>query len=223
MLIHLNVRDYALIDRLELDFGAGFTVLTGETGAGKSILIEALGLALGDRADAGVVRQGAERAEVVATVELGGNEPARRWLAGQSLDDGDEAILRRVVGADGRSKAFINGSPAPLASLRALGALLIDVHGQHEHHALLEREHQLALLDGYAGHPELTLVNVPTAFIQSGVRLLKELGTYVLSGGTLDPGDLMQLRADLPFLVGITEGPEAAEGTLPTLRVVLLA
>jgi len=155
MLTHLDVRNYALIDRLSLDLAAGFTVLTGETGAGKSILIEALGLALGDRADAEVVRQGAERAEISATISLDDNEPARRWLVEQALDGEDDCILRRVVGADGRSKAFINDSPVPLASLRAFGSLLIDIHGQHEHHALLEREHQANLLDGYARHRPL--------------------------------------------------------------------
>lgn len=155
MLTQLDISNYALIERLELGFAPGLTVLTGETGAGKSILIGALSLALGERADSGVVRQGAERAEVAATISLAGNEAARDWLRGQELDDGDECILRRTVAADGRSRAFINGSTVPLASLRALGVLLIDIHGQHEHHSLLEREHQGGLLDGYARHPGL--------------------------------------------------------------------
>lgn len=155
MLTQLDISNFALIERLELGFGPGLTVLTGETGAGKSILIGALSLALGNRADSGVVRQGAERAEVAATISLDGNEDARRWLREQELEDGEECILRRTVSADGRSRAFINGSTVPLASLRALGVLLIDIHGQHEHHSLLEREHQAALLDGYARHPGL--------------------------------------------------------------------
>src|SRR5690606_29532013 len=155
MLAHLDIRDYALIEHLALDLEPGLTVLTGETGAGKSILIEALGLALGDRADSSVVRKGAARATVSATVTLDANSPARRWLEEQALDEGGECLLRRVIGADGRSRAFINGNPVPLASLRALGMLLIDIHGQHAHHALLGRDHQLALLDGYAGHPDL--------------------------------------------------------------------
>jgi DNA repair protein RecN (Recombination protein N) len=155
MLTHLHIRDYALIDRLEIDLEGGFTVLTGETGAGKSILIEALGLALGDRADSGVIREGAGRAEVIATIRLDGNEDARRWLAEEQLDDGDECLLRRTVSTDGRSKAWINGSPVPLTALRGLGELLIDIHGQHEHHSLLGRDHQAALLDGFANHPAL--------------------------------------------------------------------
>lgn len=155
MLTQLDIRDYALIDRLELSFANGLTVLTGETGAGKSILIGALSLAFGDRADSGVVREGAKRAEVAATVCLAGNEAALCWLREQDLDDGEECILRRVIGADGRSRAWINASTVPLSSLRALGVLLIDIHGQHEHHSLLGREHQGALLDGYARHPGL--------------------------------------------------------------------
>lgn len=155
MLAQLDIQDYALIDRLELSFANGLTVLTGETGAGKSILIGALSLAFGDRTDSGVVREGARRAEVAATVRLANNEAALRWLREQDLEDGEECILRRVIGADGRSRAWINGSTVPLSSLRALGVLLIDIHGQHEHHSLLGREHQAALLDGYARHPEL--------------------------------------------------------------------
>jgi DNA repair protein RecN (Recombination protein N) len=155
MLLQLDIRDYALIERLELAFSPGFTVLTGETGAGKSILIGALSLAFGDRADSGVIREGAQRAEVAATVSLSGNESALDWLREQDLDDGEECILRRVVSGDGRSRAWINGSTVPLSSLRALGMLLIDIHGQHEHHSLLQREHQAALLDGYARHPAL--------------------------------------------------------------------
>ncbi len=155
MLAHLHIRDYALIDRLEIDLRGGFTVLTGETGAGKSILIEALGLALGDRAGGGVIREGAERTDVNATVALEGNDDARRWLAEQQLDDGDECLLRRTVSTDGRSKAWINGTPVPLTALRELGALLIDIHGQHEHHSLLGRDHQATLLDGFANHAAL--------------------------------------------------------------------
>ncbi len=205
MLTHLNIRDYALIERLELDFTAGLTVLTGETGAGKSILIGALGLALGERADSGVIRQGAERAEVAATITVDDNEAARRWLQEQDLDSGDECVLRRVVGSDGRSRAFINGSTVPLASLRALGVLLIDIHGQHEHHSLLEREQQCQLLDGYARHAGLL------AAVESGYRNWRRLGGEIAeieamiagNGGELEllryqatELDALDLRAD---------------------------
>lgn len=160
MLTHLHIRNYALVDELELALAAGFTVLTGETGAGKSILIEALGLTLGDRADAGVIRHGAERAEVTATLTVADNAAASAWLREQELETGDgaECILRRTITADGRSRAWINGSTVPIQTLRELGALLVDVHGQHEHHSLLKREHQLALLDGYAAQPALLSV-----------------------------------------------------------------
>jgi DNA repair protein RecN (Recombination protein N) len=194
MLVHLDIRNYALIDRLDLDLSGGFTVLTGETGAGKSIIIEALGLALGDRADAGVVRSGAERAEVAATLLLGSNEPARRWLSEQALDGDDTCLLRRIVGADGRSRAFINGSPVPLTSLRSLGALLIDIHGQHEHHSLLEREHQTDLLDGYAGHRAL---NERVAALYGAWRdLHRSIGEAeaMLGAGTGGQADLLRYQ-----------------------------
>lgn len=174
MLTHLHVRNYVLVDDLELDLNAGFTVLTGETGAGKSILIDALGLALGDRADSGIIRHGAERAEVTVTFSLADNAAARRWLTDHELEDGDdECVLRRTVSADGRSKAYVNGSVAPIQTLRELGALLMDVHGQHEHHSLLRREHQLALLDSYAAHP--ALVSQVEQDYQAWRRLTREL------------------------------------------------
>lgn len=149
MLTHLHISDFAIVDRLDLDFKAGMTVLTGETGAGKSILIDALGLALGDRADTGVIREGCARAEVAAAFDIGDAPAARAWLAEQELDEEGECVLRRTLSAEGRSKGYINGRPAPMQSLRELGELLIDIHGQHEHQSLLRPEVQTALLDGY--------------------------------------------------------------------------
>lgn len=149
MLRNLTIRDYAIIDELELEFDSGFTVLTGETGAGKSILVEALGLVLGDRADTGAVRHGAERAEITAEFDLDGATAA--WLREHDLADG-ECILRRVVGADGRSRGFVNGTPAPLTLMRELGERLVDIHGQHEHQSLVRRDAQLALVDAHGGH-----------------------------------------------------------------------
>lgn len=156
MLTHLHIRNYALVDRLELELAGGFTVLTGETGAGKSILLGALGAALGERADTAAIRHGAARAEVVASLDVSDNPAAAAWLAEHELDDGEECLLRRTLSAEGRSKAYINGSPVTLQSLRTLGELLVDIHGQHEHQSLLRREHQLELLDGFAGHHERT-------------------------------------------------------------------
>ncbi len=146
MLLNLSVRDFVVVQALELDFGPGFTVLTGETGAGKSILIDALQMALGERADPDVIREGAQRAEVAAEFRVG--QPALRWLAEAGIGcEGDVALLRRTVDAGGRSRAFINGSPVTLAQLRDLGELLVDIHGQHAHQSLLRPAAQLQLLD----------------------------------------------------------------------------
>lgn len=151
MLAHLSVRNYLLVESLELDFAPGLTVLTGETGAGKSILVDALALALGDRAEGGVVRQGAARAEISAEFIIDTLPQLRGWLdaAGFSADE-DTLILRRVVDAGGRSRAFINGSAAPLAQLKEAAEFLLDIHGQHAHHALLRPAAQRDVLDAYA-------------------------------------------------------------------------
>jgi len=155
MLTHLQIRNFALVDRLDLEIGSGFTVLTGETGAGKSILIEALGLALGDRADSTVIREGEERAEVSANFELATDGITRAWLAEHDLDDDGQCLLRRTLSREGRSKAFINGRPVPLQLLRDIGEQLVDIHGQHEHQSLLKRDCQLQLLDEFGGHGDL--------------------------------------------------------------------
>ncbi|HFD80173.1 MAG TPA: DNA repair protein RecN [Gammaproteobacteria bacterium] len=155
MLLSLHIRDFAIIDELELELRPGMTALTGETGAGKSILLDALGLLLGDRADASTVRQGCERAEVSAGFDLNAIEAARAWLEERELDSDGECQLRRVVHREGRSRAYINGSPVPLQSMRQLGELLVDVHGQHEHQSLMRREQQRQLLDSHGGHGPL--------------------------------------------------------------------
>lgn len=153
MLAHLSVRNFAIVERLDLELRAGMTVLTGETGAGKSILIDALSLTLGERANTKVLRSGAEQAEVVAVFELTPQCEAACYLAEQELASADsECILRRIVGADGRSRAHINGRPVPLQTLRELGDLLVDIHGQHEHQSLLKAAVQRRILDEYAGH-----------------------------------------------------------------------
>ena len=155
MLKRMHIRDLAIVSSLEVEFQPGMTVLTGETGAGKSILIDALGLVLGDRADNTMIRADAGRAEITAMFTLQGLPEACRWLAEHALDDGDDCILRRVLVREGSSRAFINGSPIPLKSLQALGEMLVDIHGQHAHQSLLRRDHQRDLLDGYAGHGNL--------------------------------------------------------------------
>jgi DNA repair protein RecN (Recombination protein N) len=150
MLKFLSIRDFVIVSSLELDFAAGFTALTGETGAGKSILIDALSLALGERGDATMVRAGCERAEICA--EFDASAAVQSWLATQDLagDDG-VCLLRRVLEAGGRSRGFINGRPATLQQLRELGEMLLAIHGQHAHQALLRADAQRELLDSYAG------------------------------------------------------------------------
>ena len=149
MLRTLSIRDFVIVERLELEFENGFTVLTGETGAGKSILIDALALVLGERADAIVVREGAERAEIAAEFEAGEGSPLAGWLAERELAADGACLVRRVIDATGRSRAFVNGSPVTLAQLREAGEFLVDIHGQHEHQSLLRAAAQRVLLDAY--------------------------------------------------------------------------
>jgi DNA repair protein RecN (Recombination protein N) len=148
MLTHLQIRDFAIAESVEIEFGRGFTTLTGETGAGKSILVDALMLAVGGRADSGAVRHGAERAEVSATFAVRNNAAALAWLDEQSIAHDGECQLRRVVGVDGRGRAYLNGQTVPVQSLRTLGELLVDVHGQLEFQALSRKGYQRATLDG---------------------------------------------------------------------------
>ena len=152
MLRHLSIRDFVIVDQLELEFEAGFGALTGETGAGKSILLDALGLALGGKAEAGVVRAGQARAEIVAEFDLPADGPLRDWLVEQEIEADDGCVLmRRVIESGGRSRAWLNGSPVVLAQMRAAGEWLADIHGQHAHHALLRGDAQLALVDAHGG------------------------------------------------------------------------
>ncbi|MDR6840803.1 DNA repair protein RecN [Pseudoxanthomonas sacheonensis] len=154
MLRHLALKDFAVVRSAELEFGPGMTVISGETGAGKSLLVDALGFLSGLRADSGVVRHGAERAELSAEFGLDAAAPALAWLRDNELDnepdDGRDCQLRRVIRADGGSRAFINGRSVTLAQLTELAGLLVEIHGQHEHQALLSRASQLELLDAYA-------------------------------------------------------------------------
>lgn len=151
MLMNLQVRDFAIVEVIDIEFDSGMTVLTGETGAGKSILVDALGLVLGERGSAKLVRDGAKRAEFSAEFDISGLKSASDWLHGQSLDVDGECLLRRIINADGRSRAFINGNPVPLAQLKTLGELLLDIHGQHFHQSLARRPVQRELLDHFGG------------------------------------------------------------------------
>jgi DNA repair protein RecN (Recombination protein N) len=155
MLAHLSVNNFAIVKSLQLELAVGMTTITGETGAGKSIAIDALGLCLGGRAEASMVRQGEEKTDVSAAFQLEHNINATRWLEDNELLDGSECILRRIITKEGRSRAFINGNPVPLSQLKALSQLLINIHGQHAHQHLMKSEHQMSMLDQYAGHHDL--------------------------------------------------------------------
>ena len=151
MLTHLSIRDIVLIEKLEIDFARGLTVLTGETGAGKSILLDALSLALGARGDAGLVRHGAVQGHITAVFDLIAEHPARAVLLENAIEDDGDIILRRVQSADGKSRVFVNDQPASVALLRALGAALVEIHGQHDDRALVSPEAHRALLDAFGG------------------------------------------------------------------------
>ncbi|MCE1236827.1 MAG: DNA repair protein RecN [Hyphomicrobiales bacterium] len=151
MLAALSIRDIVLIERLEIDFTRGLTVLTGETGAGKSILLDSLALALGGRGDAGLVRHGAAQGQVTAVFDVAADHPARRFLAENDIEAVGEVIVRRVQTADGRTRAFLNDSPVSATLLREVGERLVEIHGQHDDRALIdEREHR-RLLDAFGG------------------------------------------------------------------------
>lgn len=156
MLQELNIQNLALIEKLQLNFKTGFTSLTGETGAGKSILLDALGLTLGNRADSGLVRHGTKRADVTASFDIRELSQVQTWLQENELDDEEDCLLRRTLTSEGRSKAYINGLPVSATQLKTLSGMLIDIHGQHEHQTLLNNQKQLELLDAYAQHASLT-------------------------------------------------------------------
>ena len=149
--MNLQVSDFAIVDRIDIEFAPGMTVLTGETGAGKSILVDALGLALGERGSAQLVREGAKRAEFAAGFDVSALPDVAAWLDEQALDLDGECLLRRVINADGRSRAFVNGNAVPLSRLKALGEMLLDIHGQHFHQSLGRKDVQRDLLDHFGG------------------------------------------------------------------------
>ena len=152
MLLHLQIRNFAIIPSLEQDFLPGFTAISGETGAGKSILVDALSLLLGARSDSGWVMAGQQRAELNAEFAVEANAEAQTWLEEQALENGDSVLLRRSIQATGRSRAWINGTPVTVQQLGDLGNLLVEVHGQNEHVRLTGTRRQLELLDRSGGH-----------------------------------------------------------------------
>src|SRR4249920_3156804 len=151
MLARLSIRDIVLIERLDIEFSRGLAVLTGETGAGKSILLDAFALALGGRGDAGLVRHGVEQGQVTAMFDVPKGHPAAKILSENGLDDTGEMILRRVQLADGRTRAFINDQAISVQTLKALGSALVEIHGQHDERALVDASTHRRLLDAYGG------------------------------------------------------------------------
>jgi DNA repair protein RecN (Recombination protein N) len=234
VLSHLQIRDFAIVEAVEVEFGAGFTVLTGETGAGKSILVDALLLAVGGRADSGAVRHGADRAEVTAAFDVSANPPALAWLEEQQVEHDGEVLLRRTVAADGRSRAYVNGQTMSVQSLRGLGELLVDVHGQLEFQSLTRRSYQRELLDESGGLlPQVTAMREAFrrwkaldlergAFEERGrdrERRLELLEHYLAELEALDPrADEPQRLADerrrMTALGRLAEGTAQVEGLL---------
>jgi DNA repair protein RecN (Recombination protein N) len=191
MLAQISISNYTIVSSLEMEFSPGFTVITGETGAGKSIMLDALGLCLGDRADPKTVRHGCERAEITASFDLASIPQAIAWLQDRDLRTGDECLLRRVVTSDGRSRAYINGSVCTLQDCAELGALLIDVHSQHAHQSLLRKPVQRDLLDAYAGHK--SLARAVEQYASDWLRKRRELA--LLAGAKDDHTSRKQLLA----------------------------
>ncbi len=179
MLTSLYVRHFAVVEGAEIAFGPGLTVVSGETGAGKSLLVDALMLLAGARADSGMVRAGSDRADLTAEFDLTGLPEACEWLQREELDEEGQCQLRRVIRTEGSSKAWINGRPANARQLGELASLLVEIHGQHEHQALLSRSHQMALLDAYANHDALL------AEVRDNALQWREVGARIrkLSGG----------------------------------------
>ncbi len=234
MLKALTINNLAVIDTLDLEWGPGFSVLTGETGAGKSILIDAIGLAIGTRADSGLVRASAERAEVSAEFELAPDSPAAAWLREQALDDADAAgmvVIRRVVQSAGRGRAFVNGAPVTTNQLRDLGERLIEIFGQSESQTLLRADVQRGLLDGYGAHgAELAAVAEAANAVQDAAHSIEALRNagrdpaqieflrfqvQELDALQLTDGELERLEADHRRLAGagrlLLEGGSAQE------------
>lgn len=184
MLNSLHIRNFTIIDELEVELGYGMTALTGETGAGKSILLDALGLLLGDRADAGTVRHGTERADLSANFDISKLNAARDWLEEQSLNLDSECQLRRVIAREGRSKAYINGTSVPLQLLRDLGERLVDIHGQHEHQSLMKRDLQRQLLDRHGKHGDT--LNKLAALHKDWKQVQEDIDSIVGTGNDRD-------------------------------------
>ena len=211
MLINLSIQDYAVVDQLEVDLEAGMTCITGETGAGKSIMLDALGLCIGDRADSRAIRPGAPRTDIAACFDVSQNTRAQVWLSERDLEAAGDCILRRTITAEGRSRAYINGSPATLSDCADLGQLLVDIHSQHAHQSLLRRPVQRSLLDTYAGAETLIVEVSETA---QRWRVLQE--EYSRLAGQIEESDAR--RALLTYQIEELETLNPQPGELGALE-----
>ena len=211
MLINLSIQDYAVVDQLEVDLEAGMTCITGETGAGKSIMLDALGLCIGDRADSRAIRPGAPRTDIAACFDVSQNTRAQVWLSERDLEAAGDCILRRTITAEGRSRAYINGSPATLSDCADLGQLLVDIHSQHAHQSLLRRPVQRSLLDTYAGTETLIVEVSETA---QRWRVLQE--EYSRLAGQIEESDAR--RALLTYQIEELETLNPQPGELEALE-----
>ncbi len=211
MLNHIRIRNFAIIDHLDLDFKNKLTTLTGETGAGKSILLGALGLLLGDRADSDSVRNGSSKAEISAEFDISKLNEVTSWLEKKELDADGDCLLRRRLGADGRSRAFINGTPVPLQDMRQLGEMLVDIHGQHEHQSLMKPDMQRQLLDDYSQHSKL-LADIKNIFVEWNTKKEK---LHELQSACKDKNDRIDL---LRYQVTELEDLALIKGEAETLQ-----
>jgi len=211
MLINLSIQDYAVVDQLEVDLDTGMTCITGETGAGKSIMLDALGLCIGDRADSRAIRPGAPRTDIAACFDVSQNTRAQVWLSERDLEAAGDCILRRTITAEGRSRAYINGSPATLSDCADLGQLLVDIHSQHAHQSLLRRPVQRSLLDTYAGAETLIVEVSETA---QRWRVLQE--EYARLAGQTEESDAR--RALLTYQIEELETLNPQPGELEALE-----
>jgi len=215
MLRALSIRNFVVVDAIDIEFGAGFTVLTGETGAGKSILLDALGLLLGDRFEEGQLRPGAERAELAAVFDIGATPAIARWLEGEELDAGSELVLRRVQDAQGRSRAWVNGRPATLAQLSALGARLLDLHGQHAHQALAGAEAQRELLDEFGDCTALARETGEAWRAWRAALARRDEAASAAQAHAAERGELVERKRELAALA---LGPDEWSGLAATQR-----
>ncbi|WP_439107835.1 DNA repair protein RecN [Congregibacter sp.] len=211
MLSQITISQFTVVETLEVDLRDGLTVVTGETGAGKSIMLDALGLCLGDRADPSAIRPGQDRADISARFDIDGMTAAQQWLKDHDLEADGDCLFRRVITREGRSRAYINGRPTTLQDCAALGELLVDIHGQHAHQSLLRRPHQRMLLDSYAG--QIATAQKTASAANDWLRLRNELET--LRSSQQEQADREQL---LRYQVGELDELALGDTELQTLE-----